>query len=56
MKIVKTLTLALAAAIIFTAHAAPSFAAPKDDWIEVLSFQENFDAGSFWDYIMSWLD
>jgi hypothetical protein len=54
MKSSKTLTLALAAAVIFAAQVAPSFAAPKYNWIEVESFQD--DGGSIWDYILSWLD
>jgi hypothetical protein len=52
MKIAKKLALALTAVSIFCAQAAPSFAAPKDDWIEVLSYQH--DDGSIWDYILGW--
>jgi hypothetical protein len=43
------LTLALAAAIIFAAHPAPSFASLLDNWIEVNSVQ--FGGGALWDYM-----
>lgn len=51
MKMVKTLTLALAATIILAAHATPSFADPKDNWIELYSASQN-DVASVWDYII----
>jgi hypothetical protein len=62
MSIAKTLTLALAAAIIFSAHPTRSFAATyqlTEVYVSNVSssYQDDDDdnGGSIWDYILSWL-
>jgi|HubBroStandDraft_6_1064221.scaffolds.fasta_scaffold1349108_1 hypothetical protein len=63
MSIAKTLTLSLAAAIIFAAHPNPSFAATyqlNEVYVSSVSSSssssqdDDDDGGSIWDYILSW--